>query len=457
MKEIDQYIDSIIPTYIEELQKLVRIPSISSSPQHQHELGNVAFACKALLEKYGFTVDIIEAEKRPLIIGTLEVDPNAPWVLAYNHMDVQPADAEVWSVKPFAAEIKDCPTGQKMIARGATDDKGPALSILHAINYMHKQGKLPVNVQICYETEEEIGSPNFGRLMDLAKGILREPASVLISDTIFEGDHPAITYKLRGIVYTFVRIRTGTKPGHSGMLGGAIKNPLNQLAEIAAKCVDNSTGRCLIPGFYDDILPLTEKEVVELKRVASVFDYAKLVADSGFDKTYTQDAEEVLRRLWHKPTIDIHGFMGGHTKVGAKTVIPHVAELKFSTRLVPGQDPTKIVKLVTDFVKSINPEAEVETEHPLPATVTPLENPFMDKAIEACEFGFGKRPLFVGSGGTIGSIPEFNRLFPNAPVILIAQSLMSDNYHGIDEEFQFAQARGGIKTMSRYLSQLGKE
>jgi len=465
-QSLDEYVDKVMPTYVGELKRLVRIPSISQDPERLADISKVLEEASSIIDRYGFRAQIIETRGNPALVAQLEVDPNAPWVTVYNHMDVQPArEPQRGDRDPFEPTEED----GKIVGRGTTDDKGPALSIVHAINFLRENNFGMPNIQVIYETEEEIGSPNFGKFLDDNHGVLKNPDSILISDTIFRGDNPALTYRLRGLVRATVHLTTGSEDLHSGMVGGAVTNPLNVLTYALGQCVDH-TGQIKVPGFYDGVVSPKGpegRELEELCRVAELFDSAKFKDDINDSDLYTTDPLDILRRSWHKPTFEIHGYAGGqceeYGKSGKldlrriKTAIPYEAVAKISMRLVPGQKPAKVIENLATYLQTFHSKIEVKSKGGVEASVTELDNPFMRKAAEACRFGFGKPALCVGTGGTIGSVPQFQRVYPDRAIVLLAQSLMSDGYHAPNEHFELKQAANGIKTMAKYLHSIAQQ
>ena len=450
MNQLEEYSQSVMETYTSQLVRLVKIPSISAHAENREDLFKILEEMGNITSEYGMRSEIIETEGAPVFLAELETDPNAPWILIYNHMDVQPANEPQWITKPFEPVVKD----GRIIGRGSTDDKGPALSIIHAIHFLASQ-KIPLpNIQVVYETEEEIGSPYFGAFLDQNRDKFRNPQSILVSDTIFEGSHPAITYSLKGMARFEIELKTGSKDLHSGVFGNAVENPLNLLVRALATCVD-AKGRILIPEMLADIAPPTDRENFELRKVAEVFDLEGLKRDSAFASLYSENALDILDGVWRRPTFEIHGFEGAQWEPGVlKSALPYHVKAKVSTRLVPGQNPKRVHEQLEKHLKKIDHRIGVKLLSGQSPAVASLDNPFMDQAIEACKTGFGEEPLFVGCGGTIGAIPEMQRVFPWAPVVLIAQSLMSDGYHAPNEEFRLSQACSGMKTMASYLNRI---
>jgi len=429
-----------------ELIDLVKIPSISHGNKNKKDLLNILKKISKTTKKYGFKTKIIETKGNPVFVGILETGKKKPWLTIYNHLDVQPAKEKEWKTNPFKPIVKQ----GKVIGRGTTDDKGPALTIIHAINFLKKYNYEMPNIQLIYETEEEIGSPNFGSF--LKKNKLKTPDSILISDTLFQGKNPSLTYRLRGIQVLELELETGKKELHSGVLGNAVKNPLNILIDALSKCVDEKRN-VLIPGFYDNVKKIKGRELKELKNVAKRFSLKKFKDDTKAE-LYEENPLKLLFNIWYKPSFEIHGFEGIQYEPNViKTSIPNKVKAKVTIRLVPGQKPKEIVKKLQKHVKKIHPKIKVITLDSVEASVTDINNKFMVKAKEACKYGFNLEPLFVATGGTIGSVHHFQKAYKK-PIILIAQSLLSDGYHAPNEYFSLKQAEKGIKTMAKYINSI---
>lgn len=447
---LDQYLETHQDTIIQQLMDLIKIPSVSSMPDHAPDCQRVLEKMAEIVAAYGFEPEIIPTPGHPMFVATLETDPARPWLLIYNHMDVQPAAEPQWQTEPFEPVLRD----GRIYGRGSTDDKGPALTVLHAVHCLHRAGLPLPNIQLLYETEEEIGSAHFGWFLDQHRESLQNPVSILVSDTIFEGDHPAISYRLRGLLRTEAELVTGSQDLHSGMVGGATVNPLNVLIQALSQCMDKD-GNVTIPGVIEELPPVSEAENQALEETAAIFDLQKLIADTGGASLYSHETREILERIWLRPTFEVHGFEGVQTQPDViKTALPFAVKAKLTMRLVAGQDPARIAEQLEACLKSVDERIELHVKSGVKGCLSEIDNAFMHEAIKACEQGFGQRPVFVGSGGTIGALPEFQRVFPEAPLILIAQSLLSDGYHAPNENFRVSQIQAGFKTMGHYLSQI---
>ncbi|MEK6902013.1 MAG: M20/M25/M40 family metallo-hydrolase, partial [archaeon] len=339
--------------FARELSDLIRIPSISALSQNREQCFRVLEQVQFIVRPMQVETQIVQTKGNPVFVGTLQNEKSSEWLTIYNHMDVQPAEEPQWISKPFEPLVKD----GKIIGRGATDDKGPALTIIHAIREMQKQNISLPNIQLVYETEEEIGSTNFGSFLDesLAKKIIQKPNSILVSDSEFEGEYPSVNYKLRGMVRVFLELETGTQEAHSGVTGGVAKNPLEILSRIIVSMKDEK-GNITIPGYLDDVFPLSAKEIEITKQVASHTDVEKFKRETGLKELFTEDPEEMLTRIWHKPMIEMHGFEGVQYTPGViKSAIPNKVVAKLTLRLVPGQTPERSVQRVREYVNRFHP------------------------------------------------------------------------------------------------------
>ncbi|MEK6918528.1 MAG: M20/M25/M40 family metallo-hydrolase [Nanoarchaeota archaeon] len=449
-EKLDHYVNGMVDSYSSELCDLVNIPSVSNDPTKKDDLQRILLRVSEIVQPIGFVTQIVPTKGNPAMIATLKISDDKPWLMIYNHMDVQPANEPEWKTQAFTATI----TNGKIIGRGSTDDKGPALSVIHAIKFLKDNNHDLPNIQLVYETEEEIGSPNFGSFIEenLKIGKLMIPSSILVSDTIFEGDSPSISYKLRGVVRAFVTLQTADKEVHSGMAGGIAKNPLKILIKALNSCYEENN--ILIPGWHDGIIPLTDKEKESTKKASTSLIIEKFKSDLGLLETHTDNSQEAIMRLWHQPTFEVHGFEGAqHLPGSIKTAIPKSVTAKLTMRIVPGQDVDNLLFLLGEHLRNTHPGIIVRGDG-LPASITDINNPFVKRAEQACLYGFGKEPLFVGCGGSIGAVTEFQRLLEGVPVVLIAQSLLSDGYHAPNEEFRLTQAQAGCKTMAKYISSI---
>ncbi len=445
-RHLTQYIAEQRPRFEDLLGRMVGIPSVSMDPDHAKDVRTMAEFGAHLLREHGATADVVETGGHPLVSGGWTTGAALPTVTVYNHLDVQPAQEPEWKHPPFQFR------NDRGVyhGRGATDDKGPALSALLAAKFVIDQG-LPINIRFLWECEEEIGSPHF--FATLAKsGLIPKPDSVVISDTIWiSNDRPAIAVGLRGLLALRCSVRTGTKDAHSGVTGGAARNPLAELAEVVASCVDARTGRVKIPGFYREVRRPSAAEVKSFLR--SGFRVDRFMNAYGFETLRTRKAAEVMMRIWAQPTFEVHGFTGGYQGPGVKTVVPWQGELKCSMRLVPDQTPEQVFRLFKRQVAKLNPSISVVADGMLHPFKGVSAGPYVEAIQAAIRAGFGKDPAFTREGGSIGAVVSMQKAW-NVPILFLGLSLPEHGYHAPNEHFDWHQAAGGMRAFATYFQQL---
>ncbi|MDD2298126.1 MAG: dipeptidase [Fermentimonas sp.] len=454
MNEINNYVKTNEKRFLEELFELIRIPSISSLPDHKDDMYRAAEKWKEILLAAGADkAEVMETDGNPVTYGEKIIDPEAPTVMVYAHMDVMPVDPiDKWDTDPFEPVVKD----GKIWARGADDDKGQSFMHAKAFEYLVKSGKLECNVKFLIEGEEEIGSPNLPKFCKKHKKMLQADI-ILVSDTsMIAPDVPSITTGLRGLAYWQVEVTGPNVDLHSGLFGGAVANPINMLSKMIAQTMDDE-GRILIPGFYDDVVEVSEKERTKMAKAPfSLKDYKKLldVKEVFGEKGYTTNERTGIR-----PTFDICGIWGGYTGEGAKTVLPSKAYAKISTRLVPNQDHNKIAKMFVDYFESIAPKSvkvKVEYLHGGPSYVCPIDLPAYRAAEKAFKDVYGKDPVPVRSGGSIPIIATFEEVL-GIKSILMGFGLGSDAIHSPNENFPIEQFYNGIRTIPLFYKYFAEE
>ncbi len=446
--QIRTFVDTVRPQYEDMLAQMVEVPSISMDPSHARDMRRMADLAADCLRELGADSKIVETDGYPIVSGGWTVGAQHPTLTIYNHMDVQPAQEPEWRQDPFIFRNED----GIYHGRGATDDKGPALSALLAARFAVEQG-MPINIRFLWELEEEIGSPHFAAgIKDRAA--IPCPDSVLVSDTIWIAKgRPAMPYGLRGLLGARLTLRTGSKDAHSGLTGGAARNPLAELMEVAHACVDAKTGKVKIPGFYDDVIEPTKAEIKSFLK--SGFLVNRFKAAYGFKSIRTQDPIEVMRRIWASPTFEVHGLTGGYYGPGVKTVVPSQGELKVSMRLVPNQVPERVFGLLKKHVIKLNPNVKVERDGVLQPFRGLFEGPYVEAVKQAVKEGFGKEPAFVREGGSIGAVVTMQREW-KVPILFMGLSLPEHGYHAPNEYFDWGQASGGMRAFARYFSELAK-
>ncbi|HKR60522.1 MAG TPA: M20/M25/M40 family metallo-hydrolase, partial [Pyrinomonadaceae bacterium] len=344
--------------YEDLLKQFVETPTVSCDPAHAEDIKKGVDLTVETLRRFGGKTDVYQVSKgNPVVHGIFGNDPSLPTVTVYNHIDVQPAskETEPWKTEPFVMTKK----GDSYLGRGTTDDKGPALAALYGAKAA-LEASVPVNIRFLWEFEEEIGSPNFEKIISKAKRDLRTE-SVVVSDTVWVSrQRPASSAGLRGLTGFLLTLETGTTDTHSGEVGGAARNPIAELMRLICDLYDPTTGRIKIKGFYDDVIPPSKAELDDWKNSG--------FSAKGFKKAHhlklmrTEDDLEVMKRIWGMPTMEIHGVVGGYQGPGVKSIVPPRAEVKASFRLVPLQDPNKIQKQLKAAVKELNPDVEIHFE-----------------------------------------------------------------------------------------------
>jgi acetylornithine deacetylase/succinyl-diaminopimelate desuccinylase-like protein len=446
-KDVGRYAEESRAAFERDLKKLVDLPSVSMDPAHKKDIEATAAEAARLLTEFGAKAEVVKTKGNPVVIGEFSSGNAAnPTVTVYNHLDVQPADASEWKSPPFDMKIDN----GTYFGRGSTDDKGPALTVLYAARYAH-QHKIPVNIKFIWELEEEIGSPNFEQFLLDNKDKLKTN-SVVVSDTIWVSrERPAIGYGLRGLQGVILKLDTGVKDVHSGLVGGLARNPIGELAKLISEAYDATTGEIKIPGFYDDVRKLDDAEMKNF--VASGFSVDEFKRAHELKSLRTNDNGDAAKRIWAMPTFEVHGIVGGYSGPGVKTIVPHHAEAKISMRLVPDQDPEKAFKLLSDFVKSRNPDVVIEREGSLRPFLGDFSGPYAQAAKQAMTEAFGKEPAFVREGGSIGAVVSMQKVL-NTPIMFLGLSLPEHGYHAINENYDWQQASGGMKMFVSYFNTL---
>ncbi|MEW5801199.1 MAG: M20/M25/M40 family metallo-hydrolase [bacterium] len=449
---LNRFIEDSRKLFEHYLGELVEIPTVSSDPAYEEDMIKGASLASVYLAKMGARTEILKTGGHPMVLGHFDVHPDAPTIAIYNHLDVQPASPSKWTHPPFKFTVT---LDGHYLGRGTTDDKGPALTALFAVKYILDED-IPMNIKFIWEMEEEIGSPNFAEALKIRKEELR-PDSILVSDTTWISRNiPAITYGLRGLMAATMTLTTADRDAHSGLVGGVARNPLAELCQVISQCFDPLTGKVRIEGFYDKVRKPTREE---LKEFASFqFSVSEFKSANGLRMLRCEDASRIIQATWCEPTFEIHGLLGGYMGSKVMTIVPHTAEAKISTRLVPDQSPGEIFQLVKDFVRKVNPDVIVTLENTLEPYLTEFSSPHTQAAGESVSQGFGLKPVFIREGGSIGSVSSMQNLF-GVPIVLLGLSLPEHGYHAPNEYFDWSQASGGIRSLAHYfykISQIGK-
>jgi acetylornithine deacetylase/succinyl-diaminopimelate desuccinylase-like protein len=440
--------------YIAELKHFLAIPSISALPQHAADVRRCADWTADEMRRIGLdAVALVETAGNPIVYGESLHVPGAPTMLFYGHYDVQPVDPlNLWDSPPFEATIRD----GEIYARGAADDKGQVFMHFKALEaHMKQHGRLPLNVKVVIEGEEEVGSVNLDRFVADQRDRLRADVVVISDSAMFDRGVPSICYSLRGLVYFQIDVRGTASDLHSGVFGGAVANPNMVLAQMLAQMKDRG-GRIKIPGFYDAVRPLEEAEREAWKGLP--FNERQYRKQLGAPKLFGESGYSTLERVWARPTFEVNGLLGGFTGEGAKTVIPAVAMAKVSMRLVPDQDPDVIAKLFEAYVRKIAPktvEVSVTRMHGGHPWITSYDNPYVQAASRAIEQGFGKPPVFCREGGSIPVVFTFQRAL-EVPSVLFGVGLPDENAHAPNERLDLGNFHNGIVASAILYDELAK-
>lgn len=438
------YIHSNKQRFLDELIELLKIPSVSADTKHNDDTARCAEAIKTALLTAGCThAEICPTKGHPIVYAHKIIDPSLPTILTYGHYDVQPPDPlDLWTSGPFEPVVKD----DKIFARGACDDKGQVYMHVKALETMLATNNMCCNVKYIIEGEEEVGSSNLGSFLEENKEKLKADI-VLVSDTsMISMENPSIETGLRGLAYMEVEVTGPNRDLHSGVYGGAVANPITILAQMISAMHDENN-HITIPGFYDNVLELTEAERTDLNKAPFVLDQYK--KDLEINEVWGEKNFTTLERTGIRPTLELNGIWGGYTGEGAKTVLPSKAYAKISMRLVPNQKSHETAQLFTKYFEQIAPpyvKVKVTELHGGEPVVTPTNSAAYQAAADAIETTFGKKPIPTRGGGSIPIIALFERIL-GLKTVLMGFGLDSDNIHSPNEHFGLFNFYKGIETI----------
>ena len=447
-----EYIESHRDAHLNELYEFLRIPSVSTKSEHKADIERAAKWVADKLRAAGMeTVEIVPTKMHPLVYAEAQPAPGKPTVLFYGHYDVQPPEPlDLWTSPAFEPTVRD----GNLYGRGTADDKGQVHIHLKALESLNKAlGKLPINVKVLIEGEEEVGSESLWDYVENNKARLKADALVVSDTSMIARGVPSITYALRGLNYYQIEITGPAQDLHSGVFGGAVPNPLTILCELFAKLHDKNF-RVTVPGFYDDVATLSRAERKALHSLPwKEKEFRKTV---GAPALCGEKGYSIIEQLWSRPTLDLNGIWGGYTDEGAKTVIPSVAHAKFSTRLVPNQDPDKIARLVEKHIRKLLPktvQCKFEVLSKGKPWAAPYTHPIFLTAQHALEKGFGRKAVFIREGGSIPFVTQMHDTF-KVPCVLIGFGLPDENAHAPDEHIALENYFGGIKSIAQFYQAL---
>ena len=442
--------------FLGELKDLLRIPSVSTAPEHKADVLRAADFVATELRRIGMqNVEIIPTKGHPLIYADWLHAAGKPTVLCYAHYDVQPAEPlNEWISPPFEPTERN----SNIYARGAVDDKGQLWMEVKALESLMQAhgGKLPINVKVIFEGEEEVGGESISEYIRKQKARLKADFALICDTELFAPNLPTLCVGLRGLVYTEIQARGAKTDLHSGIYGGAAPNPFFALIEIISKLKD-AKGKVLIPGFYKGVKAPTKDELKAWKRLPFNEEHYRKT-EVGSKVLTGEPGYSVLYRTWARPTLEVHGMPGGFIADGAKTVIPAKAAAKVSMRLVPNQDPDDVMKRYTNFVKKLTPkgiEIKINVHSKGPACVVDTNNRYIKAATEALRDSFKKETVFIRSGGSIPIVADFQDVL-KVPSVMMGFGLPDDNLHAPNEKFHIPNFHKGIETICLFFEKLGE-
>jgi len=455
---VESALRALRPIRAAALLEFARIPSVSTEPRHSPDMVTAAEWVAARLLGLGATdVEVVRTNLHPIVYGRIHEAPGAPTALVYCHFDVQPPDPlELWETAPFEPFLRD----GRFVGRGVADDKGQIVMHLAALEAMRAAGRTPpVNLTFVFEGEEEFGSESLFQWIEPNRERLAADVAIISDTGYFEGNVPAITIALRGIMYAQIDVELSPVDLHSGMYGGAVENPANALARIVA-ALKGPDGRVRIPGFYDDVVALTDDDRAAI--AALPFDEAAFRAETGVPALVGETGWTILESKTARPTLDVNGMWSGFTGDGAKTIIPAHAHAKVSTRLVANQDPARVFAALRDYVAEVAPPGVAVTTtyiHGGEASLTPAEHPATQAAARALRAVHGVEPVLIREGGSIPVTAAFDKVL-GLPVVLLGFSQPACNAHAPNEWLAEANFENGTRVIVRFwdeLASLGAE
>lgn len=454
MDALTQYLEKHQDRFLDNLKVALRIPSISAQPQYKAEVRRCADLLASHCKAIGMTrAEVIDTPGHPVVCAEWLGAPGAPTALIYGHYDVQPPEPlELWNTPPFEPTLRD----GKLYARGAVDDKGQVYMHLSALEaHLAVNGKLPINVKLVIEGEEEAGSEHLEGFLRQHRAML-DANVIVVSDTaMLSADQPALTYALRGILYTQIQVVGPTRDLHSGSFGGAVMNPANALCNIIAALKD-ADGRITVPGFYEGVRKLTDTEKQAMAELP--FDEAGFLRESGAPMGFGEKGFSTYERITCRPTLDVNGMWSGYTGEGSKTVLPSFAAAKVSMRLVPDQDADALFESFSAYVRKLAPPSvtvEIKNLHGGRPFITDPDEPALQAAVRALARSWAKKPVLIREGGSIPVMATFQQTHA-LPCILMGFGLHDDQVHAPNEKFSLTSFHGGTRSCAYLYEELAR-
>jgi acetylornithine deacetylase/succinyl-diaminopimelate desuccinylase-like protein len=448
-------IDHNLDGALKRLFGLLEIRSISADPAYKAECARAAQWLVDELNGLGFDASVRPTAGHSMVVAHARAQrADAPHVLFYGHYDVQPADPlELWETDPFAPRMVDAPEGRRIVARGAADDKGQLMTFVEACRAFMETGGLPCHVTLLFEGEEECGSPSLPAFLAANKADLSADLAMLCDTNMWNRKTPMITTMLRGLALEEVVIRAASRDLHSGLFGGAARNPIHVLAKIVADLHD-ANGAITLPGFYDGVPELPQEVAAQWR--ALDFDEAQFLGDVGLSQPAGERGRSILELIWARPTCDVNGIVGGYTGAGSKTVLPAQASAKFSFRMVGAQNPEAVLASFRAFVEARLPpdcEAEFIRHGASPALTLPFASEPLSRARRALADEWGVEPVLGGSGGSIPIVGEIKRDL-GMDALMVGFGLDDDRIHSPNEKYELSSFHKGTRSWARILAAL---
>lgn len=451
-------VDTVLEAARERLFDLLRIPSISTMPEHKGDVQKAAEWLRDQLVELGMTVQIIPTAGHPVVLGTHPgpAGTKAPRVLFYGHYDVQPADPlELWKHPPFDPQLIDGPRGKRIVARGAVDAKGQSMMFIEALRaWKEVGGGIPAPVVVLMEGEEEIGSPNLEPFLRAHKDELAADFALISDTNMWDVDTPALTTRLRGMCNCELVLKGPKMDLHSGLFGGSALNPVNVLARILGELHD-ANGRIQVPGFYDGVREVSNSQAAEWAALG--FDEGAFLKGIGLTHPGGEQGLPGLQRIWARPTADVNGIWGGYAGPGSKTIIPSEAGAKVSFRLVPGQEPQKVFEGFKTFVNDRLPKGMEVTFTAFGMALgfeIDTNTPWAKAAKEALAVEYGRPAVMIGSGGTIPVVEQIKRVL-GIDALMMGFGLDDDQIHSPNEKYEMKCFHKGTRSHALLLGKLG--
>jgi len=449
----EEYLNDNKKQRLDELIEFLKFPSISARSEHNNDIQACAEWLSDHLKAIGLETKIYPTSAHPAVFASTKISSDKLTVLYYGHYDVQPVEPlDLWQSPPFEPVIKD----GRIVARGATDDKGQLMTHVKALEAYAKTGtELPINIKMIFEGDEESGAEAFAGFVKDNADLLKADIVVVSDSGQFGKDKPAVTYGLRGIAAVEVKVTGPDHDLHSGSYGGAVPNPVNVLAKMIASMYDDS-GRILIDGFYDDVAPITDWEREQFAKLP--FDKDKFLKSVGSRGLHGEKGYSVYEQLWSRPTLDVNGITGGYQGEGGKTIVPSWASAKITMRLVPNQNPDDIIKQFETYFKKNCPdyvECDVHIHGGASAVVVPTDGPWLAAAGKAIKTGFGIEPMYIKEGGSIPVIGTFKKVL-GIDTLLLGWGQQDDNAHSPNERFSIDDFERGCYSALALIEELSK-